>query len=122
MAIKELKNKIEKKKVTIGVVGLGYVGLSLAVAFARAGFRVTGIDIDPAKVASINRDESYLPDVSSEELAALTSGGQSSDPASSAAGGARPRRLTAETDFGCRSVQASASAIACSACGMSVSS
>jgi UDP-N-acetyl-D-glucosamine dehydrogenase len=95
----EILKKIETRRAAISVVGLGYVGLSLAVAFARAGFRVTGIDIDPAKVASINRGESYLPDVSSEELAALTSDGQSSGPASSAAGGARPRRLTAEIDF-----------------------
>ncbi len=95
----EILNKIETRRAAVSVVGLGYVGLSLAVAFARAGFRVTGIDIDRARVSSINQGESYLPDVTSDELAALTSGGRSSRPAASSAGGRRPGRLTAEADF-----------------------
>ena len=56
---------------SIGIVGLGYVGLPLAVAFAQAGERVLGLDLDPAKVESLNRGESYIEDVPSETLAGL---------------------------------------------------
>src|SRR5262245_34066486 len=56
---------------TIGIVGLGYVGLPLAVAFAEAGERVIGVDTSVAKVASIRRGESYIEDVPSEQLAAV---------------------------------------------------
>jgi UDP-N-acetyl-D-glucosamine dehydrogenase len=56
---------------TIGIVGLGYVGLPLAVAFAEAGERVIGVDTSVAKVASIRRGESYIEDIPSEQLAAV---------------------------------------------------
>src|SRR3954451_12195178 len=56
---------------TIGIVGLGYVGLPLAVAFAEAGERVIGVDTSVAKVASIRRGESYIEDIPSEQLAAF---------------------------------------------------
>jgi UDP-N-acetyl-D-glucosamine dehydrogenase len=59
----QLRQKIESRKARTGVVGLGYVGLPLAVELAHAGFSVTGIDIDQAKVDSINRGESYIQDV-----------------------------------------------------------
>jgi len=55
----------------VGIVGLGYVGLPLAVAFAQEGDQVIGLDLDPAKVASLNRGESYIEDVDSEELTRL---------------------------------------------------
>jgi UDP-N-acetyl-D-glucosamine dehydrogenase len=55
----------------VGIVGLGYVGLPLAVAFAEEGDQVIGFDLDPAKVESLNRGESYIEDVSSEELSRL---------------------------------------------------
>jgi UDP-N-acetyl-D-glucosamine dehydrogenase len=58
---------------TIGIVGLGYVGLPLAVAFAEAGERVIGVDTSVAKVASIRRGESYIEDIPSEQLAAVRS-------------------------------------------------
>lgn len=63
---------IENRQAVVSVIGLGYVGLPICVAFAEAGFRVIGIDIDQAKVESINRGESYIPDVPSETLARLT--------------------------------------------------
>ena len=66
-----LLERIEDRTAHVGIIGLGYVGLPLAVAFAEAGFRVTGIDIDPAKVSAINRRESYVGDVPSDTLAAL---------------------------------------------------
>lgn len=56
---------------TVGIIGLGYVGLPLAVAFAEAGVPVLGLDTDPAKVAMLRRRESYIEDVPSEALAAV---------------------------------------------------
>jgi UDP-N-acetyl-D-glucosamine dehydrogenase len=53
---------------TIGVIGLGYVGLPLTVAFAQAGERVIALDIDPQKVAAVAAGDSYIEDVSSAEL------------------------------------------------------
>jgi UDP-N-acetyl-D-glucosamine dehydrogenase len=53
----------------VGVVGLGYVGLPLAVELARAGFKTTGIDLDTRKVDAINRGESYIPDVPTSDVA-----------------------------------------------------
>jgi UDP-N-acetyl-D-glucosamine dehydrogenase len=55
----------------IGIVGLGYVGLPLAVAFAEAGNEVTGLDLDPAKVESLNAGRSYIEDVPDSSLAPL---------------------------------------------------
>jgi UDP-N-acetyl-D-glucosamine dehydrogenase len=57
--------------VAIGIIGLGYVGLPLAVAFAEAGEQVIAVDVDEAKIAMIERGESYIEDVSSERLAAV---------------------------------------------------
>jgi len=66
-----LKNKIEAKTAKIGILGLGYVGLPLAVEFAKAGFRVTGFEVDPRKVQSLNKGVSYIGDITHEELAPL---------------------------------------------------
>jgi UDP-N-acetyl-D-glucosamine dehydrogenase len=57
--------------VEIGVIGLGYVGLPLAVAFAEAGHEVIGLDLDPAKVESLNAGRSYIEDVPDSALAPL---------------------------------------------------
>jgi UDP-N-acetyl-D-glucosamine dehydrogenase len=56
---------------TVGVIGLGYVGLPLVVAFAEAGEQVVAVDVDARKVASINAGESYVEDISSERLRAV---------------------------------------------------
>ena len=64
----QLARRIAGRNARIGVIGLGYVGLPLAVEFAREGFRVTGVDLDPARVAGVNRARSYILDVSSEDL------------------------------------------------------
>ena len=56
---------------TVGVVGLGYVGLPLVVAFAEAGDRVVALDIDPLKVAAVSKGESYIEDVPSDRLRAV---------------------------------------------------
>jgi len=66
----ELRDKIRNRQARIGIIGLGYVGLPLAVEFAKAGFEVTGFDVDVAKVSSINKGHSYIGDVPSEDVAA----------------------------------------------------
>ena len=68
----ELKNKIENKTAQISVIGAGYVGLPLAIAFASAGFNVCAIDNDESKVNKINAGESYINDISSETIKSLS--------------------------------------------------
>jgi UDP-N-acetyl-D-glucosamine dehydrogenase len=72
----KLYHKIETRKARAGVVGLGYVGLPLAVELAHAGFDVVGIDVLPAKVDAINRGESYVQDVPTEVLKPLVEAGK----------------------------------------------
>ncbi|HWI16139.1 MAG TPA: nucleotide sugar dehydrogenase [Vicinamibacterales bacterium] len=81
--MKDLLDKISSRTARTGVVGLGYVGLPLAVELARGGFAVTGIDLSAPKVESLTRGESYIPDVPSHQVAACVGAG----------------RLTATTDF-----------------------
>jgi UDP-N-acetyl-D-glucosamine dehydrogenase len=78
-----LLERLGLREARVGVVGLGYVGLPLAVEFARGGLTTIGIDLDERKVAAIGHGESYIPDVTSEVVAALVSSG----------------RLRATTDF-----------------------
>ena len=78
-----LAEKIRSRRARVGVVGLGYVGLPLAVEFAAAGFTVTGIDISEEKVRSVNAGDSYVGDIPSATLAPLVESG----------------RLRATTDF-----------------------
>src|SRR4030043_1182745 len=63
----KLKQKLNNKSAKIGIVGLGYVGLPLAVAFAEAGFMVLGFDIQRSRVNAINQGKSYIADVASEQ-------------------------------------------------------
>jgi UDP-N-acetyl-D-glucosamine dehydrogenase len=56
---------------TVGVIGLGYVGLPLVVGFAEAGDNVVGLDVDPQKVSAVKAGESYVEDISSERLGAV---------------------------------------------------
>jgi UDP-N-acetyl-D-glucosamine dehydrogenase len=72
----ELKQNIRNRRARIGIIGLGYVGLPLAVEFAKAGFEVTGFDVDVTKVASINNGHSYIGDVTSEDVAAVVTAGK----------------------------------------------
>jgi UDP-N-acetyl-D-glucosamine dehydrogenase len=68
-AVKEgglLREKLLSKEAKLGVIGLGYVGLPLAMEFSRAGFQVTGIDTDAGKVRALSEGESYIKDVPSE--------------------------------------------------------
>ncbi|HEX2993768.1 MAG TPA: nucleotide sugar dehydrogenase [Anaerolineales bacterium] len=76
MSIKEtLIKNLKEKKASIGILGLGYVGLPLAVVFAEAGFQVTGIDPDTRKSEAINKGVSYIPDVKTEAVAKLVKSG-----------------------------------------------
>ncbi len=70
-----LLDAIRSRRARVGVIGLGYVGLPLAVEFARAGFRTIGFDLDAAKVARIRAGESYIDDVATSDVAELRSKG-----------------------------------------------
>jgi UDP-N-acetyl-D-glucosamine dehydrogenase len=80
-----LKDRIQKKSARIGVIGLGYVGLPLAVEYAAKGFQTVGIDVDQRKVDSVNSGKNYIDDVDSELLAKLVKRG----------------RLSARSDYEC---------------------
>lgn len=71
-----LEEKIHARTAEIAVIGIGYVGLPLAVAFADAGFPTVGFDLDAAKVGTINRGESYIPDVESALVHRLVADGR----------------------------------------------
>src|SRR5664279_3500840 len=79
-----LKEKISARSAVVGVLGLGYVGLPLALVFEEAGFPVIGFDVDPAKPAAILRGESYIRQLGAERVAAAF----------------RRGRISATTDFG----------------------
>jgi UDP-N-acetyl-D-glucosamine dehydrogenase len=66
--LRELGERIAARKVHIGVIGLGYVGLPLALEFAKRGFRVTGFDVNRAKVEALQKGESYIEDVPAAEV------------------------------------------------------
>ena len=68
-------DRIRNKQARIGVIGLGYVGLPLAVEFARAGLEVVGFDVDESKIVEITAGRSYIPDVPQHELAECVAAG-----------------------------------------------
>jgi UDP-N-acetyl-D-glucosamine dehydrogenase len=78
-----LIKKLQEKKARVAILGLGYVGLPLAVVFGEAGFHVTGVDPDARKVDALNKGVSYIPDVKTEAVESLVKSGN----------------LTATTDF-----------------------
>src|SRR2546429_3196003 len=66
-----MRKKISTRSLQVAVIGLGYVGLPLAITFAEAGFEVRGIDVDQRKVDQANQGESYIPDIASNTLRSL---------------------------------------------------
>ena len=66
--LEALKHKMETREARIGIVGMGYVGLPLALLFSNEGFRVTGFDIEPAKVATLNSGNSYIVRITPESI------------------------------------------------------
>jgi len=73
--IESLLQRIDTREAHVAVIGLGYVGLPLAVEFARAGLRVTGIDVSVEKVESLNASKSYITDITDAELIPLVAAG-----------------------------------------------
>ena len=71
-----LIQKFTRREAVVGIIGMGYVGLPAAVAFAEEGFSVIGIDVDATKVAALNRGESYVEDVASTSLKPLVDRGK----------------------------------------------
>jgi len=78
-----LQHKIKDRRAVVGVIGLGYVGLPLAVEFGKSSLTAIGFDLDAKRVETINQGHSYIPDVPTEVVASLVSEG----------------RLSATTDF-----------------------
>jgi UDP-N-acetyl-D-glucosamine dehydrogenase len=70
-----LLDRIRERSAHVGIIGLGYVGLPLAVEFARQGLHVTGFDVDASKTDQINAGTSYIPDVPTADLAAVVRSG-----------------------------------------------
>ncbi|HYV44721.1 MAG TPA: nucleotide sugar dehydrogenase [Myxococcaceae bacterium] len=73
---RSLLEKIQRREAKVGVVGMGYVGLPLGMAFAEAGFDVTGLDVDPRKVESLSRGQSYIRHIPTEPLQRLVGSGK----------------------------------------------
>ena len=71
-----LLEKVNSRRARTGVVGLGYVGLPLAVEFARAGYHTTGIDLDERKVQAVSEGRSYIPDVATADVLKLKNDGK----------------------------------------------
>ncbi|MBT6937949.1 MAG: nucleotide sugar dehydrogenase [Candidatus Marinimicrobia bacterium] len=75
MSPKTLINKINTKDAKIGVIGLGYVGLPLAIRFSQEGFAVTGFDIDEEKVKLLNAGKSYIKHINTDDITAMSANG-----------------------------------------------
>jgi UDP-N-acetyl-D-glucosamine dehydrogenase len=76
MSRETLLKRIEDRSAKIGVIGMGYVGLPLAVEFAEAGYTVLGVDPLAMKIERLNRGDSYIPDVPTEQIARLVREGR----------------------------------------------
>src|ERR1051325_11607441 len=73
---KLLEEKIRSRRARVGIVGLGYVGLPLAVEYAKAGFTVTGIDLSVEKTRRVNAGDSYIGDIPTSVLGPLVESGK----------------------------------------------
>lgn len=73
---KKLLEKIKKRELNVGIIGLGYVGLPLAVEKAKAGFKTIGFDVQREKVDMVNRGENYIGDVVNDDLQSLVCSGK----------------------------------------------
>jgi len=71
MDIKKIQENIKRKKIKVGVIGLGYVGLPLVIRFAEEGFSVTGFDIDPSKIEKLKKGISYINHIPSEKIKSI---------------------------------------------------
>ena len=73
--LSSLLSRIQNKSATVGIIGLGYVGLPLARAFTGAGLRVLGFDIDPGKIAKLNAGKSYIKQIPDATIAGMRGAG-----------------------------------------------
>ena len=76
MTLTDLRTLINRRECAIGVIGLGYVGLPLALLFEESGFPVTGFDVDPAKPETLHRGESYIRHIGRDRVARAFAGGR----------------------------------------------
>ena len=77
MSVKEaFLKRLEQRDARVGVIGMGYVGLPLAVEFAEAGFQVIGMDVSASKIDSLNQGKSYIPDIPTERIKPLVECGK----------------------------------------------
>ncbi len=74
--MESLAIKIADKSASLAVIGLGYVGLPLAVGFAKAGYSVLGLDVDERKTAALQAGRSYIQDVEGADVAAMVRAGR----------------------------------------------
>ena len=72
--IQDFKNKLQRKDIKIAVVGLGYVGLPLAVEFVKKGFAVLGLDLDKDRIHRLNKKQAYLTDIPASQIRKIVSG------------------------------------------------
>ncbi|HTT18332.1 MAG TPA: nucleotide sugar dehydrogenase [Candidatus Sulfotelmatobacter sp.] len=75
MSIDQLRNKIQQRQAGVGIIGLGYVGLPLALLYSEKKFKVTGFDIDPRKVETLAKGGSYIYRIAPEEIQAAQASG-----------------------------------------------
>jgi UDP-N-acetyl-D-glucosamine dehydrogenase len=76
LPIASLLDRIHSKQARVGIIGQGYVGLPLALVFAEAGFPVVGLDVDPKKIAALNRGESYIKHIGAARVAEAVKSGR----------------------------------------------
>ena len=74
--LQNLTKKIKDRKANVGIIGLGYVGLPLAVEYAESGFNVTGLDIAKDKIKLINAGKSYIDDIPDARVAGIVKDGR----------------------------------------------
>src|SRR5262249_50615186 len=76
MTISSLEQRYTDKTASIGIIGMGYVGMPLALTAAAAGFRIVGFDVDPEKVVSINAGKSYIRHIASDSITTAVRNGR----------------------------------------------
>jgi len=74
--LKKLNNLIDTKKCSVGIIGLGYVGLPLSILFVKNNFKIIGFDVDKKKIAKIKKNQSYIERISNNDVSLINKGGQ----------------------------------------------
>ena len=74
--LKKINNLIDTKKCSVGIIGLGYVGLPLSILFVKNNFKIIGFDVDKKKIAKIKKNQSYIERISNNDVSLINKGGQ----------------------------------------------